>query len=86
MLVAFFISFLSDADFSFANARSVIPGYGVLILHGIASSGIDHTRGILAPALGGKVYMMASTIGATIVALPFYIFKSLMVSTLHIFA
>ncbi len=41
--------------------------------------GTDHTQSVLGPALGALPAMLASTLGATIIALPFYVFKSLLV-------
>ncbi|KAH8116359.1 cation efflux protein [Phellopilus nigrolimitatus] len=77
LAVAFFFSFLSDADFMLSNIKSVFPGYAVLVLFGLASSGLEHTQSVLAPALGTNTANMACTLGATVVALPFYIFKQM---------
>ena len=57
-----------------------MPGYAVFAVYGLATIGLSHTQGVLSPALGVKATSMASILGATVIALPFYIFKSLIVS------
>ena len=80
---AFAFSFMSDANFMLSNIRLAVPGYTALIIHGLASSGLEHTQGVLSPSLGQDVTRMACTVGATAIALPFYVFKSLIVGNLY---
>lgn len=81
VVLALLFSLLSDVRFSFTASaiKPIIPGYAVLVLHGLASAGLEHTQSVLAPVLGTSVAMLASTLGATVVALPFYLFKILLV-------
>ena len=81
VVLAFFFSLLSDARFSFSPSviKPVLPGYAVLILHGIATAGLEHTQSVLSPVLGTSVSMLTSTLGATVIALPFYLFKTILV-------
>ena len=69
----------ADMNFTLSNVRQVIPGYAVFSVYGLATIGLSHTQGVLSPALGVKATSMASILGATVIALPFYIFKSLVV-------
>ncbi|KAI5122498.1 hypothetical protein M0805_001406 [Coniferiporia weirii] len=84
LILAILFSLLSDAGFALPNIKAAIPGYAVLFIYGLASSGIDHTQGILAPALGASAASMASTLGGTVIALPFYIFKQMIVDSSEI--
>ena len=74
------VSFLSDMSFTLSNVRQAIPGYAVLAIYGLTTIGLRHTQGVLSPALGLKATSMVSILGATVIALPFYVFKSLVVS------
>ena len=67
--------------FTLSNIKAVFPGYVVIVLYGISTAGLDHTQSVLSPALGTKAATMSSVLGATIIALPFYVFKSLIVSS-----
>lgn len=76
---AFVFSFMSDANFMLSNIRLAFPGYTALIIYGLASSALEHTQGVLSPSLGQNVTRMACIVGATVIALPFYVFKTLIV-------
>lgn len=66
-------------NFTLSNVKHVFPGYVVLALYGLSTIGLDHTQSVIAPALGAKAASMTCTLGATVIALPFYVFKSLVV-------
>ncbi|KAF8159768.1 cation efflux family-domain-containing protein [Crassisporium funariophilum] len=70
------ISILSDTQLSMANLWRFAPGYGALLLHALSSSALDHTLGVLSPSLGTTFSAAATTLGASIFALPFYIFRT----------
>lgn len=80
LVAAFIFSFASDASYTLSNIRIAFPGYAALLIYGLATSGLNHTQGVLSPALGQKATRMACIVGATVIALPFYIFKTLVVS------
>jgi zinc transporter 5/7 len=73
---------LSDSKFSAANFWHYAPGYGALLFHALSSTALEHTLAIISPSLGTTFSAAASILGATLFALPFYIFRTLMVSFL----
>lgn len=79
LISAFVFSFMSDASFSLSNIRIAFPGYAALVIYGLSTSGLNHTQGVLSPSLGQHATRMACIVGATIIALPFYIFKTVIV-------
>ena len=72
-------SLFSDAGFTLSKIKTISPAYGALVLHGAASAALDHTFGVLAPAMGARSASCVSTLGATVVCLPFYALKIVMV-------
>ncbi|KAI6122690.1 cation efflux protein [Pisolithus croceorrhizus] len=72
---AFVLSFLCDAAFSTHSPRMLLPGYGCLVLHGLVTYVLEYVRGVLSPSLSPSVMTAASTLGATLLALPFYAFR-----------
>ena len=72
------LSLVSDAGFSIHNLGSVVPGYLAVIVHGLSSAVLEHSYGVLSPALGINTTIAASTLGASAFALPFYLFRSFM--------
>ncbi|TDL23724.1 cation efflux protein [Rickenella mellea] len=78
VLGAFAFSFLSDSSFSMQNMRILAPGYLAMILHGVATSAHEHTQDVLAPALGHTIATAATTLGATLLGLPFYMFRRIL--------
>lgn len=72
---------LSDAGTVTNSLPRILPGYAALMLHGLSSAALDHTLGVVAPSLGGTFTIGASILGASVFALPFYVFRSFMVST-----
>lgn len=79
IVLAFAVSILSDTHFSTENIWRFLPGYGALVLHALCTSAYEHTLGVLSPSLGTSFTIAASTLGATIFALPFYLFRTVMV-------
>ncbi|EJD07475.1 cation efflux protein [Fomitiporia mediterranea MF3/22] len=75
--VTFLFSFLSDMGFTLSNVKYALPGYVVVFIYGLSTVGLEHTQSVLAPALGVKATSMATILGATVIGLPFYLFKSL---------
>ncbi|KAF5369230.1 hypothetical protein D9757_010038 [Collybiopsis confluens] len=78
IICAFILGLLSDANFSSSAAWSVLPGYLAIIGHAIASSVIEHTYGVLSPGLSIPVTIAATTLGASLFALPFYVFRTVL--------
>ncbi|KAJ6624979.1 cation efflux family-domain-containing protein [Mycena sp. CBHHK59/15] len=76
VLFAWGLSVASDTRFSSANFGRFMPGYGALLVHSLTSSALDQTIGILAPSLGSTFTIAASVLGASGFALPFYVFRS----------
>lgn len=79
VIVATVLSLLFDTQFSPTAAWRYLPGYGALILHGFATSALDHTLSVVAPSLGETFAMAATVLAASVVALPFYAFKTVIV-------
>ena len=77
--VAAGLSLLFDSQFSPTAVWRYIPGYGALVLHGLVTSALDHTLSLVAPSLGETFVMSAAIFVASIVALPFYAFKTMVV-------
>ncbi|KAE9393476.1 cation efflux protein [Gymnopus androsaceus JB14] len=78
VLCAFALGMLSDAQFSSAGLWTVLPGYLAVIGHGMTSSALDHTYGVLSPGLGTTFTIAATNLGASLFALPFYIFRTVL--------
>lgn len=70
---------LSDSQMSASSFWRHIPGYGALLLHSLTSSALDHTLGVLSPSLGNAFTLAVATLGASVFALPFYIFRTFLV-------
>lgn len=79
VVTAVTIAILSDTQLSVANFWRYSPGYGALFLHALSSTALEHTLGVLSPALGTTFSTAATTLGATLFALPFYVFRSAVV-------
>jgi len=73
--LAFVVSLLSDTQLSSVNAWRFLSSYGALGLYALSSSALQHTLGVLSPSLGFTFTIAASTLGASILALPFYVFR-----------
>ncbi|KAJ4473719.1 cation efflux protein, partial [Lentinula aciculospora] len=67
---------VSDATFSSSGICSVLPGYLAIVGHGVTSSALDHTYNVLSPGLGTTFTIAATNLGASLFALPFYIFRT----------
>ncbi|KAG5645716.1 hypothetical protein DXG03_005411 [Asterophora parasitica] len=76
--VAVSISIAADTNFFSANSWSAFTGYCALALHAAASSALDSTMGVLSPSLGATFTIAWTTVGASIFALPLYLFRSVM--------
>ena len=71
--------FLIDTGFSKVSFTRLLPGYAALVLHGVSSSALIHTRQVLTSSLGPTFTVAASTLGATVLALPIYLCRTVMV-------
>lgn len=82
--LAFVVSLLSDTQLSSVNASRFLSSYGALGLYALSSTALQHTLGVLSPSLGFTFTIAASTLGASIFALPFYAFRVFLVSYISI--
>ncbi|KAG7443615.1 cation efflux protein [Guyanagaster necrorhizus] len=80
VVVAFVLSVLSDAEFDAANFGRLMPGYVALLIHGVSSAALNHTLGVITASLGTTFTIATTTFGASIFALPFYIFRTVLTS------
>ena len=74
------LSFLSDAAFSVSDFRHTIPGYLALAVEAASSSTLDHTQGVLLPALGSFATSFITIIGAFVLSSMGYTFTQFLVS------
>ncbi|KAJ7880282.1 cation efflux protein [Mycena olivaceomarginata] len=79
--LAWTLSIASDTQLSSANVWRFLPGYGALLGHSLTSNALDQTLGILAPSLGSTFTIAASVLGASGFALPFYLFRSVVLDS-----
>lgn len=77
--VALLIAVLSDTQLSSGNFWRYSPGYGALAVHALSSTALDHTQDILSSSLGMTFTVAGSALGASVFALPFYIFRKFVV-------
>ena len=76
---ALVLSVLSDSQMSASSFWRHVPGYGALLLYSFTSSALDHTLGVLSPSLGNAFTLAAATVGASVFAFPFYVFRTFLV-------
>lgn len=80
VLLSLVLSFVSDISAVDGDFRVVLPAYIALVTHALSSSGLEHTQGVLSPALGSTFTTAASTLGACLLFLPLYMFREVLVS------
>lgn len=80
VLFSLALSFISDIAITRGDFRALMPAYVGLITHALSSSGLEHTHGVLSPALGPAFTTAASTLGACALFLPLYMFREVIVS------
>ncbi|KAF9258720.1 cation efflux protein [Marasmius fiardii PR-910] len=78
IIISMLFSFFSDAQFSLENLGRVMPGYVAVLVHGLSSTVLNHSYGVLSPALGTTFTVAASMLGASAFALPLYVFRTFM--------
>ncbi|KAG6888566.1 hypothetical protein C0995_007355 [Termitomyces sp. Mi166 len=64
-----------DTRFFSTNSVYVLTGYGALTIHALSTSALDSTLGVLSPSLGSTFTIALTTLGASVFALPFYVFR-----------
>ena len=79
ILASFACAFLPDLRASSDAGPFIIPGYAALISHAITTLFFDHTQQVLSESLGQSTALAAATLGSTVVGLPFYLFRALVV-------
>ncbi|KAH0582606.1 hypothetical protein H2248_010534 [Termitomyces sp. 'cryptogamus'] len=75
IILALSISVLTDTRLFSTNSVHVLTGYGALTIHALSTSALDSTLGILSPSLGSTFTIALTTLGASVFALPFYLFR-----------
>ncbi|KAI0924021.1 hypothetical protein AcV5_009391 [Taiwanofungus camphoratus] len=75
IVFALLVSFLSDTGFATETFREMIPAYGSLALEALSSTALEHTQGVLTPALGRPMTAAMSTLGAFVFSLPWYMLR-----------
>ncbi|KAF7973937.1 hypothetical protein HWV62_13880 [Athelia sp. TMB] len=80
VLLSLALSFLSDIAITGGDFRALMPAYVGLLAHALSSSGLEHTHGVLSPALGPTFTTAASTLGACLLFLPFYMFREVILN------
>ena|SRR5882762_2852844 len=80
VLLALGLSLISDISTMDGDFRAMLPAYVALVTHALSSSGLEHTQGVLSPALGSTFTTAASTLGACLIFLPLYMFREVLVS------
>ncbi|KAJ7257892.1 cation efflux family-domain-containing protein [Mycena haematopus] len=78
---AWMLTIASDTQLSPENLWRFLPGYGALLGHSLTSNALDQTISILAPSLGSTFTIAASVLGASGFALPFYLFRSVVLDS-----
>lgn len=79
MGLAFLLSIASDISLSPHRLADTVPMYGALALHAIASDALERTNNISIPKLGYELTMAANLLGASVLALPLYLIRTIMV-------
>lgn len=79
--LALVISVLTETRLFSTNSLHTLTGYGALTIHAFSTSALDSTLGILSPSLGSTFTIALTTLGASIFALPFYLFRLVLVCT-----
>lgn len=78
--MALLLSLASDASYSYANLRTVLPGYTALAFHGLASVALEQTQSVFPPSVTPQMIIAASALGSCFLAVPLYLFRMFMVS------
>ncbi|KAF7289536.1 J domain-containing protein [Mycena chlorophos] len=78
VVLAWLLCIISDTHLSSANVWRFLPGYGALLCHALSSTALNHTFGVLSPSLGTTFTISASAFGACVFALPFYLFRTVL--------
>jgi len=80
--LALLVAVLSDTQMVSPKSWQALAGYGALVLYALASSALRHTHGVMSPSQGDKFTIAATTFGACVFALPFYVFRTFLVRSL----
>jgi len=78
------LSFISDISDTRGDFRAVLPSYVALVTYALSSSGLEHTQGVLSPALGTHLLLLQVRLGACLLFLPLYMFREVHVSVFPI--
>jgi hypothetical protein len=72
---ALLLALFADSRFTATTFWRSLPGYLALIGHGLSSMALDHTQKPLVLSNGANFTVAATAVGATILALPLYLFR-----------
>ncbi|KAG9312898.1 cation efflux protein [Chiua virens] len=78
---AFVISFFADIVLSQKTPAIILPGYACVVLHGLATYALEHLRGVLSPTITPTMVTAASTFGASVLGLPLYAFRRVLIDS-----
>ncbi|KAF9787328.1 cation efflux protein [Thelephora terrestris] len=78
IVVALLLSLASDANYSYANLGTVLPGYTALAFHGLASVAFEQTQSVFPPSVTPQMITAASALGSCFLAVPLYVFRMFM--------
>jgi hypothetical protein len=78
-MVALLLSLASDANYSYANLWTVLPGYTALAFHAVASIASEQAQSVFPVSVTPQMITAASALGSCFLAIPLYAFRTLMV-------
>ena len=78
-MVALLLSLASDANYSYANLWTVLPGYTALAFHAVASIALEQSQSVFPQSVTPQMITAASALGSCILAVPLYAFRTFMV-------
>ena len=78
-MVALLLSLASDANYSYANLWTVLPGYTALAFHAVASIALEQSQSVFPPSVTPEMVTAASALGSCLLAVPLYAFRTFMV-------
>ena len=78
-VAALLLSLASDANYSYANLWTVLPGYTALAFHAAASIAAEQAQSVFPSSVTPQMVTAASALGSCFLAIPLYAFRTFMV-------
>ena len=79
VILAFACAVVADIRSSPDHGSIVMRGYAALLAHALTTAVFDHTHQVLSESMGRSTALASATLGATVIGLPFYLFRTLVV-------